>query len=382
MIKKGILLFLVFGFSMATPAKSQVSQKRALADLKHHNRAVLVKDDIWIRDPYITLAPDGFYYLTGTTQTPKTVFSSASKYNVGLGDSSQVGWYVRIWKSPDLVNWQYIGEPFNLADGYWAMKNKEAFERAPTRKWHLWAPELHFINNKWAIIHTTPDPVKQGSNLAVSRTSELKGPFDFPLGDLSKGLHDPSLFQDTDGQVYVIWANTKIARLTSDMTGFADAPQSINPSTLRKMGDGSMAEGIGHEGCTVLKIGDKYVLFGTGWSTNKGRKGSYNLYYAVADSIKGPYGPRRFVGRFLGHGTPFQDKEGKWWCTAFYNSNVPPLDRKGIRTKDLGDNAYTINRQGATLVPLDVKVLKDGDVSIKALDADYANPGPDEVQRF
>ena len=139
---------------------------------------------------------------------------------------------------------------------------------------------------------------------------------------------------------------------------------------------------MGHEGCLLHKIGGKYVLFGTGWSTGEMRRGSYNLYYATADKITGPYGPRKFAGRFLGHGTPFQDREGKWWCTAFFNANLPPLPREGIEARDLGENAQTINEQGVTIVPLQVRVLEDGEVFIRAKDRAYATPGPDEVQKF
>lgn len=150
----------------------------------------------------------------------------------------------------------------------------------------------------------------------------------------------------------------------------------------RTIGVGMTKSVIGHEGATMRKIGDKYVHFGTAWSTDQGRKGSYNLYYCTADKITGPYGPRKFAGRFLGHGTPFQDRNGKWWCTAFFNANVPPLHREGIEKRDLGENAQTINEQGVTIVPLDVRVLDDGDIHIRAKDPAYATPGPDEVQKF
>ena len=90
----------------------------------------------------------------------------------------------------------------------------------------------------------------------------------------------------------------------------------------------------------------------------------------------------RFAGRFLGHGTPFQDQDGKWWCTAFFNANVPPLPRQGIEKRNLSENAQTINEQGVTIVPLDVKVLDDGDIYIRAKDPAYATPGPEEAQRF
>lgn len=131
-----------------------------------------------------------------------------------------------------------------------------------------------------------------------------------------------------------------------------------------------------------MKIEGKYVLFGTGWSTGEMRRGSYNLYYAVADHITGPYSERKFAGRFLGHGTPFQDPEGRWWCTAFYNANVPPLSREGIENRDLSDTAQTINARGTTLVPLDVKLLDDGELWIRAKDPAYATIGPDEAQEF
>ena len=192
------------------------------------------------------------------------------------------------------------------------------------------------------------------------------------MGKDVRDKHDPSLFRDDDGTWYMTWSNTLIAPLKPGFTGLAADPVRIDPSNRV----------IGHEGATLKKIGKKYVHFGTAWSTDQGRKGSYNLYYCTSDNITGPYSERRFVGRFLGHGTPFMDKDGKWWCTAFFNGNVPPLPKNGIQTKDLSETAQTINEQGTTIVPLEVKIQKDGDVYIRAIDPDYATPGPDEVQKF
>ena len=172
----------------------------------------------------------------------------------------------------------------------------------------------------------------------------------------------------------MIWGATQIAPLNSDFSDFTAAPVAIGPS-----GDTSR---MGHEGCLMRKIDGKYVLFGTGWSTSEMRKGSYNLYYATADSITGPYSERKFAGRFLGHGTPFQDREGQWWSTAFYNGNVPPISRDGVQQRDLSETAQTINQRGTTLVPLDVQTLHDGTLHIRAKVADYAVPGPDEAQSF
>lgn len=186
--------------------------------------------------------------------------------------------------------------------------------------------------------------------------------------------HDPSIFVDDDGQAYLLWGyhGFFIAPLNDDFTGFKREPVEIDPSGRK----------IGHEGITMKKIGAKYVYIGTAWSTDMGRKGSYNLYYATADTPYGPFTGRRFLGRFLGHGTPFADKNGNWWCTAFFNGNRPPIDDYNIHNKDLSEDAQTINEQGTTIVPLKVTVAPDDEVWIMAKDPRYQIPGPDEVQKF
>lgn len=357
------------------------SEETIVQGLKSHDRALFIKTG-WIRDPYIVLAPDDWFYLTGTTPNPGDPRESADPFNTGLGDQSIVGYFMQVWRSRDLIHWESLGTPFSLVDGYWAQVKPEAFATLDRSDWHLWAPELHFFRNKWHVVHTTPSPVRRGSNLAVTHSDKLQGPYSFPLGELSAGRHDPSLFVDSDGTVYLLWQNTLVVRLSEDLTTFVGEPMRIDPSGSRPGPDGEPISRIGHEGATLRKIGETYVHFGTAWSTDLGRKGSYNLYYCTSKDIFGPYSERRFAGRFLGHGTPFQDRDGKWWCTAFFNGNVPPLELSGIEDRDLRDDAQTINHQGVTIVPLDVRQLDDGDLWIRAKDPNYAQPGPDEVQQF
>jgi len=348
-----------------------MEEKAVAAGLKTHDRALHIKDG-WIRDPYIVLAPDGFYYLTGTTFMPAEPAEVSDKYNTGLGEASRVGWKAQVWRSRDLIRWEYRGAPFTLKDGIWFKERPESFAAVEEKQWRLWAPELHWLGNRWALVHTSPSPVR-GSNLSLTRGAEIAPPWDNPMGTQIGHRHDPSLFQDDDGTWWLIWGATEIAPLKPDFTGFAAPPVRIGPS-------GEFSK-MGHEGCLLRKIAGQYVLFGTGWSTGKMRKGSYNLYYAVADKMTGPYSERKFAGRFLGHGTPFQDKEGRWWCTAFFNANVPPLPTEGIEMRDLSADAQTINEQGVTIVPLDVGV-RNGEVFIRPKDPHYAQPGPDEAQKF
>ncbi|MCM2371767.1 family 43 glycosylhydrolase [Rhodopirellula sp. ICT_H3.1] len=358
------------------------------ASLQSHDRALYIKSG-WIRHPYITLGPDGYYYLTGIQPNEGDPREVENPYNIGLGDQSIVGNQVRVYRSQDLIEWESLGVPFSIDDTLSAKKAG----KSPSR---IWAPEIHWMpkveqlsevnripgvdqmSGYWALVHC-PQNV---ASLAISNDSELARPWSHPMGSKLGQRHDPSLFTDDDGTVYLLWRNTMIAPLSKDFTHYTSEPVRIDPSGTRPGPNGSPITHIGHEGATMIKVGRKYVHLGTAWSTDQIRKGSYNLYYCVADNITGPYGPRKFAGRFLGHGTPFQTKDGKWWCSAFFNANVPPLPREGIETSDLGDNAQTINEQGVTIVPLDVRVLEDGEIYIRAKDPAYATPGPDEAQKF
>ncbi len=362
-MKRTLLLLTALAFACSGCAEKNDKQQMLQA-IENHDRAVHIKADGWIRDPYITLGPDSLYYLTGTTPNPGDPREQSEPYNIGLGAESVVGSTMQVWRSPDLVTWEYLGAPYTLKDAY---QYKAGGEKA--RKQHvLWAPELHWAGDCWAMVHC-PQAL---SNLVLSSGAEVAGPWVNPMPEDFTKKHDPSLFRDDDGTWYLTWSNGMVAPIKENFAGLAAEGTRIDPANRK----------IGHEGTTILKIGGKYVFIGTAWSTDQGRKGSYNLYYCTSDSIYGPYSDRRFLGRFLGHGTPFQDRQGRWWCTAFFNANVPPLDSEGIETRDLSANAQTINEQGVTIVPLEVKMLEDGDVYIRAIDKRYATPGPDEVQKF
>jgi len=361
---------LAMGIAAVGSVLAAMDEKQIAEGLRTHDRALHIKDG-WIRDPYIYLAPDGAYYLTGTTPLPEDPRQGTDPYNTGLGPQSIVGYKMVLWKSTDLIHWQDMGTPYSLEDGIWYQARRQQFQKDDKSNWRLWAPEIQFWDDRWVIVHTSPSPVA-GANLSVTLSKEFRGPFANPLGEQINKRHDPSLFCDTDRTLWMVYGATNVIQIKSDLSGFEGSPADIGPSNRK----------IGHEGCLIRKIGSHYVLFGTGWSTDQGRHGTYNLYYCTAPNVTGPYGPRRFAGRFLGHGTPFQDKAGQWWCTAFYNANVPPLSREELKTKPMGDNAYTINPQGVTIVPLEVEIRDDGQISIRARDPDYAHPGPEEVQQF
>ena len=332
-------------------------------EIKAHNKAVHVFDD-WMRDPYITIGPDGYYYLT-VTQHGDSVESRKIR-NDG----------VPLYKSKDLAQWKFeryiytITQDATNAADYVAereKKNKDSQNTWGPEMLKLWAPEIHYIDGKWHLLHTSNAGL---GNFVSTKSKELNAPYK-GWNERFGQQHDPTIFVDDDNSKWLISRCARIQKLNDDLTNYDGKPIDINPSN-RKMG---------HEGSAILKIGGKYVFYGTAWSTDNMRKGTYNLYYCVSDKLEGPYDERKFIGRFLGHGTIFKDKKGKWWCTAFYNANKPPLTTDELKTTDFSNNAYTINKQGLTLVPLDLKIVK-GEIVISAKDPLYKFPGNEEVQQL
>ncbi|MGM8361858.1 family 43 glycosylhydrolase [Flavobacterium sp. ARAG 55.4] len=354
-INKSLLLIVIALFSNTTNAQKNEEKLKAI---QFHNKAVYLMEDIWMRDPYIELAPDGYYYLSCTRQ------NSNLKLEAPKGG-------IEVFKSRDLVSWESLGVIWNTSQSAWGQEMEKRAVSSENmhniKEAMVWAPESHFINGKWVIVYTS----NQGaSNLMLSKGAELKEPFAEPFGQDFGKHHDPAIFMDGKTP-WLIDKCAEITQLKEDFSGFIGEPVKIGPSN-RKMG---------HEGCYIVKIKNKYVLFGTAWSTDTMRHGTYNLYYATADKVTGPYNERKFAGRFLGHGTPFKDKNGNWWCTAFYNASKPVLSGDDAKQMDLTDTAYTINKQGLTLVPIEFKIV-NGDVKVIVKDANYATPGKEEVQKF
>lgn len=356
--------FVTFFFgALASSLFAQVYTK-SIGDIQKaieaHDSAVHIFDD-WMRDPFITIAPDGDYYLTMT------------QHGDEIDGRKVISAGAPLYKSKNLWEWKFDGYFYDIAKdagnypnyiSNWEERKKNSGSKDPLK---LWAPEIHYINGKWHVLHTSNSGL---GNFASTKGNKLTAPYK-GWNERFSQQHDPTIFQDDDGSCWLVSRCAQIQKLNKDLSAFDGEPIKLDPSN-RKMG---------HEGAYIIKFDGRYILFGTAWSTDEMRHGTYNLYYTVADKLTGPYGERQFAGRFLGHGTPFKDKNGKWWCTAFYNANKPTLTREEAKVIDVSDTAYTLNKQGLTLVPLDIKLV-NGKVVVTALDPDYRYPGPEEVQKF
>jgi len=322
-----------------------------VADLRKHDKAVHVLNAD-IANPFVEIGPDGYYYLTGTVP-------------MDLSTSKETS--VRVWRSKDLGTWEPFGE-IKHAPGSAFVKELWDFAGKRNITPDIRSSEAHYVNGHWVIVHTSNVRV---ANLMLSASPDIKGSYTEPLG-LDIGFHvDPSIFVDDDGTPWLLSNCTQIRRIKKDFSAFDGNHRLIGPKSKQ----------LGFEGTRMVKVGGKYVLFGTSWSTDIEGKGTYNLYYATADKILGPYSPRKFAGRYIGNGAPFKDRDGRWWAWAFYRADHPPLNAEQADKRDLSDAAYTINKKGLTLVPLEIS-QENGEIKVVPKDPVYRFPGKEEVQQF
>lgn len=250
--------------------------------------------DYALRDTSICLAPDGYYYLTGTTGHPTWWL-----HNDGI-------W---LWRSLDLQQW----EPLGLV---WDAEHDGTWSRQLFRTTHaIWAPEIHFINGTFWLTYSvwSSDPQTAVSGLLKSVSGQAHGPYtDAAPHPFSYGI-DASLFQDDDGLVYWIFQNGKIARMHDDLSGLAEQPRLLTPVNHHQ---------VGFEGAFLTKIDGRYHLLAAEFVAPNGTPmehvwgmdsnlHDYSCFAASAEHIYGPYGPRYLALPHAGHNMIFRDKEGQ-----------------------------------------------------------------------
>jgi beta-xylosidase len=289
--------------------------------------------DYWMRDTYVMNGPDGYYYMTGTTATPGRVFPAGVvhcwDYNDGL----------YMWRSKDLKQWEPLGLiwEFDRDGAGWQKKGKPvkpgtlSLNKDPLDSMYraLWAPELHYIKskNKWLLIACLNGGM--GSFVLESTSGKPEGPYRNIPGNAEKPIFnniDLSLFEDDNGEVYLVGHNHFIARMNKELTDIAEPFKQLketpyNPEPYI-------------EGVFLTKHDGKYQLLQTVWSVARSDGGytylrndkndtnalySYDVVVAESNNVYGPYGPRYAAILQGGHNNIFKDKEGNWWSTTFFN---------------------------------------------------------------
>lgn len=315
-------------------AQSVERRRRAVLrrSIRQHDTAVELFD-ARLRDPFILRGPDDAFYLTGTT--------AGSHWGDAVG--------IQLWRSYNLVDWEDLGLVWDL--------NEDGVE---TKSWHtsrkakegvkngcaIWAPELHFMNGTWWVPHSVNIA---GHGLLKSVSGKPEGPYLAMPPVADQGI-DAHLFQDM-GKTYYLWGADNLTELDQDFRPSGPV-QKLRPSGTHP---------LGYEGVLLRKIDDKYLLCASGRYGYE-LSDTYDLYYCTSDSLLGPYGPRRMAVKNAGHGNLFQDRQNRWWCTAFDHEFVT-----------------SSHRWTPWIVPIDL-VREGEDLHVAVLDQRFRPTAADQAQ--
>ncbi|KMT65567.1 family 43 glycosylhydrolase [Catenovulum maritimum] len=266
-----------------------LSKQSKLSLIKQHDIA-FEAFKVKLRSPYITLADDGYYYLTGTT--------------AGSHWGSQIG--VKIWRSENLIDWQDLGLVWDLyRDGIkqssWHLEQKILHPEFKNLR-AIWSPELHYINNTWWIPHSMN---LGGHGLLKSTSGKPEGPY-MALPAVSKSGIDPHLFRHNN-QTYYFWQSDNMIQLNSEML--------LVPKSFKKLTAKGQHE-IGYEGISIYKLKHFFVHMASGRYGYEADN-SYDLYYSISKDINAEFSHRRMAIKHAGNGNLFKDKHGNWWSSAF-----------------------------------------------------------------
>ena len=246
-------------------------------------------------DPHVILVDDT-YYAYGTT--------NGSSINI------------RVMNSPDLVNWQELGDALPALPT-WASLNSG----------FTWAPGVIQIENKFVMYYVARDKEIDKQCIGVGVSDGPEGPFMDPnekaficQGDLG-GSIDAYPFQDEDGKLYLFWKND------GNCCGLEVAlwVQELSPDGLTLVGEPVKLitrdqpwERPLIENPAMVEHNDNYYLF---YSANWWESHEYAIGYAVCETVTGPC-EKPLNGPWLDYEAPvmgpggqafFTDEEGDLW---------------------------------------------------------------------
>ena len=209
-------------------------------------------------DPTVIRAKDGYFYLYAT---------ESSKRNMP------------VYRSKDLVNWNYIGTAFTNA-------TRPSWEGGGA----LWAPEIRYINGQYVLYYSWAKlNGADVSSTGVAVSDKPWGPFK-DKGALLKasefGANSIDQFYiEEDGKKYLFWGSFKgifVTELTDD--GFS----------VKRDGDGipvllKKVCGTAFEGVNIYKKDGYYYLFASIGSCCAGLNSSYQVVVGRSKDLLGNY---------------------------------------------------------------------------------------------
>jgi beta-xylosidase len=209
---------------------------------------------------------------------------------------------VTILKSYDLVNWEYCCNAVQRMD-FSPCYNLDGCNRYSHGQW---ATSLKYHNGKYYLLFNTLD---DGGFLCTATKPEES----WEIKKLPRGFHDPGLFFDDDGKIYVAHGYSTIYVTELD-TNFAPKGSDVLVFT------GDIRSGL--EGAHVYKLFGYYYLY----CTYGGRDGFQVALRST--NIYGPYEEQivirddSYLGTGLHQGALIETQTGEWWTIIFQDGGA------------------------------------------------------------
>lgn len=227
-----------------------------------------------IADPYVLLAPDGLYYLYGSSET--------NSFCAHV--------------SPDLSRFESIGPVYRTTPTGWCADS-------------LWAPECYFFHGLYYLFFSAnwrenPNHEKENFRIGVAVSESPRGPFydlmNRPLFDPGYPVIDANVFFEA-GRYYIFYSRCcykhKVgdyeeswiygAALKSDFSGIIGSPTLLlRPAQAWENRSAAQSGRRWNEGSFLIRHGGRYYMT---FSANNYAGADYAVGYATADHPLGPY---------------------------------------------------------------------------------------------
>lgn len=244
-----------------------------------------------VPDPSVIRAKDGYFYLYAT---------ESSKRNMP------------IYRSKDLVNWNYIGT---------------AFTNATRPNWEgggaLWAPEIRYINGQYVLYYSWAKLNGAAvSSTGVAVSDKPWGPFK-DKGALLKASEFGSnsidqFYIEEGGKKYLFWGSFNgifVTELTDD--GFAVKRNEDGTPVLRRKVCGNAFEGV-----NIYKKGRFYYMFASIGSCCAGLSSSYQVVVGRSENLLGDYVDKRGKSMLNNSWELVLEGNGSRWIGPGHNSII------------------------------------------------------------
>lgn len=244
-----------------------------------------------VPDPSVIRAKDGYFYLYAT-QT-KT-------------------YWMPVYRSKDLVNWEYQGTAFN-----------KATEPDLPGGGAFWAPEIRFLNGKYVLYYSWAK--MNGADIsytAVAVGDTPMGPFPDSkelIGNKEFGSNCiDQFYYEEDGKKYMFFGSFKgiyVTELEDDRLTVKLGND--GKPTLKKQVCGNAFEGT-----NIYKKGKYYYLFASIGSCCNGVNASYQVVVGRSENLLGPYVDKDGKDMLKNNWELVLEGDGQKWIGPGHNSII------------------------------------------------------------